>query len=165
MKSNWRFSNKSFYKSFIIRFIEKIRINDITDCWEWIGGKNDDGYGNFYVKGKGILKAHKISYIIHIGDIPEGMCVCHHCDNPSCVNPYHLFLGTRKDNMQDMSEKKRYVVPKLKGEKCGASKLSDKQVEEMRKIYSEIKISTRKLGELFGISQPQACRIVNYKSR
>lgn len=163
-KSNWKQRSNTYYKSFIQRFVEKIKINDETDCWEWIGTKNSDGYGNFLVHDV-VMKAHRISYLIHIGEIPSGMCVCHHCDNPSCVNPDHLFLGTHTDNMRDMTRKRRLKIPKLRGENCGSAKLSDLQVKEMRDIYKNEEISTGKLGKMFGISQPQAWRIVKYISR
>lgn len=78
-----------------------------NNCWIWIGAKDKDGYGRF-----GSYKiwgnAHKASYIFHKGIIPKGMCVLHTCDNPSCVNPKHLWLGTNKDNMQDKIKKGRF---------------------------------------------------------
>lgn len=80
-------------------------------CWEWKKGKDQLGYGILYVNGKS-EKAHRFSWKIHHGEIPDhdsyhGMVVCHHCDNPSCVNPDHLFLGLAKDNVQDMVAKGR----------------------------------------------------------
>lgn len=77
-------------------------------CWLWVGGKDPKGYGMYYFKyGTDTLpqgkqaKAHRASYILHVGDIPEGMTVRHKCDNPSCVNPSHLVLGTHQQNMDD----------------------------------------------------------------
>lgn len=75
-------------------------------CWIWTRGKLPKGYGRFNADGKDVL-AHRFAYEKLIGEIPDGLHVCHHCDNPSCVNPKHLFVGTRSDNMQDMWEKKR----------------------------------------------------------
>jgi hypothetical protein len=77
-----------------------------SGCWEWTRGKSSR-YGYVWYKGRGDL-AHRISYAFHIGEIPHGMEVCHKCDNPPCVNPDHLFLGTRQDNALDCVRKGRY---------------------------------------------------------
>ncbi len=72
------------------------------DCWEWVGGRIPSGYGHFQREG-----AHRWSYRYFVGEIPDAHQICHHCDNPPCVNPFHLFLGTRSDNMKDGYEKGR----------------------------------------------------------
>ncbi len=75
-------------------------------CWEWIGARCLTGHGKFWYN-KRLGEAHRFSYEIHVGSIPKGMVICHKCDNPPCVNPEHLFLGTMKDNSQDMMAKGR----------------------------------------------------------
>lgn len=95
------------YKLPIREYIET-RINKEMqpDCWIWTLAKDKDGYGVAH-KGRGNFRAHRISYETFIGPIPEGFSVCHHCDNPPCCNPAHLFLGTNQDNMDDMVAKGR----------------------------------------------------------
>jgi len=92
-------------KSVQDRFWAKVKKTD--NCWEWIGAKNQDGYGNCGLINGIWERSHRLSWKLHFGDIPEGMLVCHHCDNPSCVRPDHLFLGNHHDNLQDSYNKGR----------------------------------------------------------
>lgn len=89
-----------------IRIMSAIRERE-DGCWEWTKGKNQGGYGQIKVRGKG-MAAHRVSYQIFVGEIPDGMFVCHKCDNPSCCNPKHLFLGTATDNYHDCLSKGRW---------------------------------------------------------
>lgn len=100
-------AHRGIYTSIESRFFKKVKIDSVTQCWEWQSNKSC-GYGNFYYK-KRQWKAHRISYIYYIGEIPEGMNVLHSCDNPGCVSPFHIFIGTQLDNMHDMIKKGRYV--------------------------------------------------------
>ena len=89
------------------RFWDKVKIAGPDECWEWKAGKNTSGYGWFSFNGTQITSNRMVWLLIN-GEIPNGMCVCHKCDNPSCVNPDHLFLGTHLDNMKDKSIKGRH---------------------------------------------------------
>lgn len=83
------------------------RVERGPNCWLWSGGTNERGYGKISDDNRRPAYAHRISWEMTNGPIPEGLYVCHHCDNPRCVNPSHLFLGTQKDNLRDMSTKGR----------------------------------------------------------
>jgi hypothetical protein len=88
-------------------FWERVNIKTKDECWEWLGSKRGpQGYGGYTIH-KNTFYAHRLSWIYIYGDIPKGLYVCHKCDNPICVNPYHLFLGTAKDNAQDRENKCR----------------------------------------------------------
>ncbi len=93
-------------KSLQEHFNNNYTINEITNCWEWFGTKND-GYGQITYNGKK-FRAHRISYELYIGPIPEGLIVRHTCDNPPCVNPAHLLVGTCTDNSRDMINRGRH---------------------------------------------------------
>jgi hypothetical protein len=89
------------------RFMSKVHIPMPSGCWLWLGAADKDGYGRFHVgSGLPLSKAHRFSFEHFIGEA-DGKFICHACDNPSCVNPAHLFRGTNKDNMRDASIKKR----------------------------------------------------------
>jgi HNH endonuclease/NUMOD3 motif len=96
----------------LARFRERVIEREEEECWEWIAGKQKDGYGAIRVTrrsdGKSVkLQAHRLSYMIYVGDIPINLLVLHSCDNPSCCNPLHLWIGNDRDNMQDKMAKGR----------------------------------------------------------
>jgi hypothetical protein len=130
-----------------------IKVKKTSDCWHWIASKSK-GYGNFKNKA-----AHRISYEIHYGKIPEKMCVCHKCDNPACVRPDHLFLGTVSDNNKDKASKNR--AARNVGELAGGVKLTSKMVFEIRE-RAKAGIKQSQIAKEYKISCAQICRIVNY---
>ena len=94
-------------EKYINSFWSKVEKLSDDQCWKWKGYKNRQGYGRMGIAPSQCVNAHRVSWTIHNGAIPEGMFVCHKCDNPECSNPKHLFLGTRQDNINDMMVKKR----------------------------------------------------------
>lgn len=140
-----------------------VKVNKESDCWEWEGGKYYNGYGQFY-KGPCKIVAHRFAYEITYGEIPKELVVCHKCDNRGCVNPKHLFLGTTQDNIDDMHRKGRNNQRPSPGEKNGMAKISKKEVNEIRSRYIKEKISAKKLGSDYGISESQTLRIINNQS-
>src|SRR3990167_10376201 len=109
----------------MIRFWNKV--NKTNSCWLWIASKFHDGYGQFRHEGSMKL-AHRISYELHYGPIPDELCVCHICDVPSCVNPEHLFLGTQQENMEDK-------VKKGRARGGNPRKLTEDQIKEIDAFY------------------------------
>lgn len=140
------------------RFWNKVR--KTKTCWVWTAGKYWDGYGKFRASGKS-QRTHRFSYEIKNGKIPFGMCVLHKCDNRACVNPKHLFIGTKKDNCFDMFKKGRSG---LVGEKHPISKLTRPDIIKIRKYYSQGKVTQRYMAEYFGVSYQLISKIVNFKA-
>lgn len=91
----------------ISRYWAKVNKGLENECWEWVGAKNSKGYGQFSINGKS-TSTHRISYAMHHGEILPGLIVCHTCNNPPCVNPKHLYMGTNTDNMHQASQQKRF---------------------------------------------------------
>jgi hypothetical protein len=136
-----------------------------NSCWLWTAYRNEDGYGKIGWNGHA-QSAHRISYLLTYGEIPDGLQVLHNCpegDNPACVNPRHLWLGTHQDNMDDMARKGRRKSTSQPGEKHGRHKLTEQQVLEIRQRYALGGISQRALGELYGVAQWTVGLIVNHK--
>jgi HNH endonuclease len=133
----------------------------VGKCWEWKSTYVVRGYGLFGLKPGTKILAHRFSYELLCGPIPEGLWVLHHCDNRRCVNPTHLFIGDAADNVQDMMNKGRNVAHK--GEKNGNSKLKREQVEEIRKMRSE-DVPRKIVASKFGISTMMVSLITSGKN-
>ena len=138
------------------RFQGKYVVRKDTGCWEWTAALAGKGYGQIKLTGqRKQAYAHRVSYMIHKGDIPEGKEVLHACDNPKCVNPNHLSVGTQKDNLQDMKNKGRHLF----GEKNANCILTETKVRAIKQLLDNNELSQLEIGNLFGISQMEVSRI------
>jgi len=134
------------------RFWAKVDKQGPDECWEWQGAKIPKGYGQIREGGhcnKSLL-AHRVSYELAHGPIPAGKFVCHHCDNPSCVNPAHLWIGTNAENLHDMIDKGRGAD--RRGERAGGVKLIEQDVHEIRRMLSRA-ISQTVIAKKYGVAQ------------
>ena len=129
-------------------FWENVQKTD--SCWNWIGGKQGDGYGQVR-DGKKVALAHHIVWELMNGPIPPGLQVLHRCDNPGCVNPDHLFLGTPLDNARDREMKGRGRRGNVRGERHPGHKLTWEQVRAIRVVRGWY--DSRDLAEAFGVSR------------
>jgi hypothetical protein len=141
------------------RFCRKV-LNITGKCWEWQASKNKDGYGWFRVGNK-MKKAHVVAWEIENGPVPDGKEVCHTCDNPSCVNPSHLFLATHAENMEDRDKKGRGWD--RHGEKHPKAKLTELEVIDIR-WHREAGLTLKELAESFGVSLPTISHVCARRS-
>lgn len=143
------------------RFFKYLVIKRARECWEWTGGTDGDGYGCFRWTEKNIQRANQAAYELFVGK-RHGLQVLHTCDNPSCCNPEHLFLGTSKDNFDDMVRKGRRVI--AKGEVHGSSKLTYKDVRRIKKLLKKGKHTQKRIAKKFGVKQSQISLIKSGKT-
>lgn len=144
------------------RFWEKVSRSE--GCWLWTASITNKGYGRLFALGTGARLAHRVSWELTHGPIPQGKCVLHRCDTPLCVRPDHLFLGSMADNARDMVQKGRQRNVPHPGETNGSARLTLGIVERMREQYHPREVGYGKLGELFGVSKSQTARIVKGQS-
>jgi len=132
------------------KFINNVFKNKKNKCWEWKGYLDKDGYGQFYPKTGNPKRAHRFSYELFIGKIPQGMFVCHKCDNPSCVNPKHLWVGSSADNVRDMVNKKR--KPRI---------ISFDDYLIVKKMYKTNNYTQHKLASIFNVGKSTINNVLN----
>ena len=143
------------------RFWKRLKVPD--GCWEWVGGKNDKGYGRFTIPGRKLVYTHRLMYHIFIDDIPKGLQVLHSCDNPKCCNPDHLWAGTQKDNIRDAVKKGRMKTGGHYGVSHSNAKLDETKVRKLRK-YKEQKKKIAPLAREYGVSIQAAINAANGKT-
>lgn len=172
------------------RFWEKVE--KTAGCWVWTGSRVFYGYGNIGGPGNKNIRAHRLSWELHNGPIPNGLCVLHTCDNPGCVRPDHLFLGTQKQNAEDKAQKGRcnaqrgdehwsrrspekvlrgdrngarmHGRPDIHGEKHPKAKVTAREVRDMRDLYATGEYTMRDLAEMYGLSLSPVRRILRRKT-
>ena len=142
----------------IRRFYTYVTVAGPDDCWEWLGSRAGGGYSQYSFGGER-MRAHRFAFWIATGHQPGALQVNHHCDNPGCVNPRHLWLGTQRENMQDAVSKGRMAH----GERNASAKLTEVQVLEIRRKYAGGTVLQRELAVEYGVSASNICRIVTRK--
>ena len=147
-------------------FDEHYLIDPVSGCWNWQRGTNGVGYGKFYLSGKrsdGTIRevlAHRFSYERVHGPIPDGLHICHTCDNPKCVNPAHLFAGTNQENMRDCLRKGRIGYRPHPREQNGRAKLTEDQVLRIRRAF-RAGATKASLARTFHVCERQIKRITD----
>ena len=156
-------------RQIIERFFDKVDKDSMkisyvnTKCWTWNAPLDKDGYGRIRPGGiRKFWRAHRASWFLHNGPIPEGLHVLHKCDNPPCVNPNHLFLGTISDNAIDMIKKGR--ANHHKGESHYKSKITIEQANQIREMYKKGNIFQKDIAKIFNITQTRISEIIRNKA-
>lgn len=151
---------RNMKKTLADRFWSKVKMRGLNECWEWQAVKRENnGYGLFGVEGT-MLYAHRVAWSLMNGKIPDGMYVLHKCDNRSCCNPNHLFLGTHQDNMSDMVNKGRQSRISRPGAMNPNAKLTESQVIEIRSKYKLGGTTLKKLASEYGVSFSNISRVI-----
>lgn len=145
------------------RLLNGARLNEKTKCLEWQGTKRN-GYGRIIIGSRKngtrhTTSTHRLSYLLFNGPIPDGYEVCHVCDNPACINPDHLFVGTRQDNIDDRERKGRNII-KI-GEEQPRAKLTKKAVKKCRDLHFKFGISFGNLARQYGVAKKTMMNAVN----
>lgn len=160
-------TTSKYTSEFVARFWSRVDKSQGKDaCWIWAAGRNADGYGSIRIPAIGTRSAHRIAWELINGELSAGQQVLHNCpngDNPSCVNPHHMFLGDPLANAHDRDSKGRRTPPK--GEGHASHKLTDKQVAEIRRLRNEEHLAFREIGRIFSVSDTHIRRIIKRVNR
>lgn len=154
--ANYRMPEFSAYHA--TRFWGKVTRTSDDACWVWTASTDSKGYGKFTMQSEGrwiYLASHRVSYFLHSGEDPSSFAVCHSCDNPPCVNPRHLWLGTIQDNSNDMVSKGR--------QGRGGSSLTQADVLTIRELWASGEYSQHTISRMYGLSRAGVCLILNGK--
>ena len=141
------------------KLLDYSELDPSTGCRLWIRHCVRGGYGQVSYRGKQVL-AHRLSYEISVGPVPEGLCVIHSCHTPACINPDHLRVGTHQDNSDDMVRAGRSAS----GEKHGRTKLTFEKVQDIRQKYNSGDYTLSVLSSLFGVSKTHVSYIIRGKT-
>lgn len=146
------------------RFWDKVDIKNPDQCWQWMAFCDRYGYGRFMLDGKAV-SAHRLSacWAGILVDMNSQLHVCHSCDNTSCVNPQHLFVGTHQDNMADRDNKGRHICVSQPGSQHGMSKLDEDDVRQIRMLRQQ-GLTQRVIANQFGVTRSMISYIVNNKN-
>jgi predicted XRE-type DNA-binding protein len=139
-------------------FWRQVDFGGPNGCWVWRGKTHQQGYGRFLL-GKKYWLTHRLAWFLDAHVLPDDRDVCHKCDNPPCVNPDHMFLGSHRDNMMDASRKGRMA----RGERAHLAKLTSVQVLEIRRLYDSGNFTQVQLAQKFGVDKSGISRIVTRK--
>lgn len=139
-----------------------IKINRETLCWEWTKSKSSNGYGVIYARIDGkrkMVRMHRLAWEVYNGPIPKGKCVLHQCDVRHCVNPNHLFIGTREDNIRDMFEKGRHRA--VRGNKVNTARLTAADVRKVITLKTMLGKDNQIIANMFGVTRGAISKIMN----
>lgn len=140
------------------RFWTKVEVRDRDGCWLWCGARDSRGYGRFWTGGWQPM-AHRVAWALHHKTCPGDSVVLHTCDNPRCVNPAHLEIGTQRQNLKDMARKGRANLPNTKGERNANARLSPELVCAMRWLFVATNLGPTAIGRAFGVTRQTAIAI------
>lgn len=156
------------------RFWAKVDRHGADECWEWTAHRQRQGYGQFAMDRGGTRwrteMAHRVALEFSGVEVPADRLACHHCDNPPCCNPAHLYVGTHGDNARDREQRSAWSLTMLRpeqrsrGESIGTAKLDEDSVREIRRLYDAGAISQARLGEMFGVHQTKISEVVRRRT-
>lgn len=158
----------------VVKFWSRVIVGPPDTCWMFLGGEMKKKYGQICF-GNTTMTSHRFAYYLTHGELPEGMDICHHCDQPACVNPSHLYAGTRAENLRDMTVRNRrargdshgsrtHPERVRRGEIHSASKLTEYQVKEIRRLYRPRVTTVPMLAAQFGVSRGTVFAIIQRKT-